>query len=86
MVVKVDQAGRIILPKPVRDRLSLRKDSELELEETGEGVVLKLRAREQLWKRENGRLVFYGEPVGKVNWDRVVDDMREERIREIGGW
>ena len=86
MVLKVDQAGRIVLPKSVRDRLGLHKNSELELEETGEGVVLKPRRREQLWRRENGRLVFYGEPVGNVNWDRLVDDMREERIREIGGW
>jgi AbrB family looped-hinge helix DNA binding protein len=86
MVLKVDRAGRIILPKSVRDRMGLQPDSELVLEETGDGIVLKPRQPEQLWKRENGRLVFCGEPAGKINWDTIVDDMREERIREIGGW
>ncbi len=85
MEVTIDSAGRIVVPKPVRERLGLRKDSKLELKETEEGLILKPIEKDPLWKRENGRLVFYGRPVGKVDWDRVVDDMREERIREIAG-
>ncbi|HEX3470307.1 MAG TPA: AbrB/MazE/SpoVT family DNA-binding domain-containing protein [Silvibacterium sp.] len=86
MHVKIDQAGRIVLPKPVRDRMGLHKDSELELEETAEGIMLKPVEQEPLWRRENGRLVFIGRPVGKVNWDRIVDEDREARMRKIGGW
>jgi AbrB family looped-hinge helix DNA binding protein len=32
MTVKIDKAGRIVLPKPVRERLRLREGSEPELE------------------------------------------------------
>ena len=41
MTLKIDRAGRVILPKPVRDRLGLRAGSDLEIQETPEGVVLK---------------------------------------------
>jgi len=86
MVVTIDSAGRIVVPKPVRERLGLRKDSKLELEETADGIVLKPVENEPLWRRENGRLVFMGCPVEKVDWDRIVDEDREARMRKIGGW
>jgi AbrB family looped-hinge helix DNA binding protein len=41
MTLKIDKAGRIILPKPVRDRLQLREGSELDLEEHPDGVTLR---------------------------------------------
>ena len=62
-------------------RVAYRQQTELR--ETEEGLVLKPVENEPLWRRENGRLVFYGRPIGKVDWDRIVDDMREGRIREI---
>jgi AbrB family looped-hinge helix DNA binding protein len=83
MQVTIDQTGRIVVPKAVRERFGLRKDSELELEVTAEGIMLKPVEHEPLWKRENGRLVFIGR---KVNSDRMVHDDREARKRKIGGW
>jgi looped-hinge helix DNA binding domain, AbrB family len=41
MTLKIDKVGRVILPKPVRDRLGLRAGSDLEVQETPEGVLLK---------------------------------------------
>jgi AbrB family looped-hinge helix DNA binding protein len=86
MHVKVDQAGRIVLPKKVRDRLGLRKDSALELKESAEGIFLTPIDEDSAWQRENGRLVFYGCPVGRVDWDKLIEEDREERMRKIGGW
>jgi len=37
MTLKIDRAGRVILPKPVRDRLGLHAGSDLEILETKEG-------------------------------------------------
>src|SRR5208337_4355815 len=54
MVVTIDSAGRIVVPKPVRERLGLRKDSKLELEETADGIVLKPVENEPLWRRSIG--------------------------------
>ena len=41
MTLKIDKVDRIILPKPVRDRLGLQAGSDLEIRETPEGIVLR---------------------------------------------
>jgi AbrB family looped-hinge helix DNA binding protein len=38
MVVKIDKSGRIVVPKPLRDRLVLKPDMELEVHEHADGV------------------------------------------------
>lgn len=87
MNVRIDSAGRIVVPKKVRERLGLKQNSELELEERGEGIVLKPVKQESAWVRDkHGHLVFTGTVVGNIDWDRLVEDDREARIREIGGW
>jgi AbrB family looped-hinge helix DNA binding protein len=40
MLVTIDRAGRIVIPKEVRDRLALTPDSELELTADGDGIHL----------------------------------------------
>ena len=45
MTLKIDSAGRVIIPKPVRDRLGLHADSDLDLQETPDGYDI-LRAIE----------------------------------------
>ena len=86
MEVTIDGAGRIVIPKAVRDRFGLHKDSRLEVEETADGLVLKPMEQESGLIRRNGRLVFTGRSIGKINWDRLVQEDREERMRKIGGW
>jgi AbrB family looped-hinge helix DNA binding protein len=86
MDVAVDKAGRMVLPKPVRERLGLVRGGKLHLQESAEGVVLKpAENRTSLVRRPNGRLMITGLRASGVDWDRLVDDMREERIREIAG-
>ena len=41
MTLKIDKAGRIVLPKHLRERLQLRAGSSLEVEERPEGLVLR---------------------------------------------
>lgn len=41
MKVKMDAAGRIVLPKPLRERLGLRPETELEAVEQSGGVLLR---------------------------------------------
>ena len=87
MHVTIDKAGRIVVPKALRERFGLREGSELEIEGNAEGILLKPEAQESgLVRDKHGWLVFTGKPVGNINWDRLVEDMREERIRKVGGW
>jgi len=41
MELKIDKAGRIVVPKPLRERLGFKPDTELEAIEQPEGVLLK---------------------------------------------
>lgn len=40
MVVSIDQAGRVVIPKDVRDRLALDGNSELDIDVDGDTIIL----------------------------------------------
>ncbi len=40
MMVTIDRAGRVVIPKDVRDRLSVAPDTEFELEVDGDSIRL----------------------------------------------
>ena len=46
MVVSIDKAGRVVIPKEIRDRLSLGADAEVEVEVDGDAIrLVPVRAR-----------------------------------------
>ena len=85
MKLKIDNAGRIVLPKPVRDRLGLRTGSELELSESSEGILLKPVRRQPSLIRRNGLLVHKGKLPKGYSWDRLIEDDRDDRLKKLAG-
>ena len=85
MNVKIDKAGRIILPKPVRDRLRLRQGSDLEIEERPEGVLLKPVEQRPSMVKENGIWVHLGRAPRGFDWDDLIDSVRDDRIKDASG-
>ena len=77
MLVTIDRAGRIVVPKEVRDRLALTPNSELELSVEGDGVVLRPR-------RVPGRRVVEvdGWPVIEAVPGLTVTDADVQRWRD----
>jgi AbrB family looped-hinge helix DNA binding protein len=85
MTLKIDKAGRVILPKPVRDRLGLHEGSDLEIVETPEGVMLKpAELRPSMIKKE-GLWVHTGKLPPGFDAVQAIKDDREERIRKLAG-
>jgi AbrB family looped-hinge helix DNA binding protein len=85
MTLKMDKAGRVILPKPVRDRLGLHEGSDLEVEETPEGVMLKpVEVRPSMVKKQ-GLWVHTGKVPPGFDVVQAVRDDREDRIRKLSG-
>lgn len=85
MTLKMDKAGRVILPKPVRDRLGLHEGSDLELEETPEGVMLKpVEVRPSMIKKK-GLWVHTGKVPPGFDVVQAIRDQRDERIRKLSG-
>jgi AbrB family looped-hinge helix DNA binding protein len=85
MTLRVDKAGRVILPKPLRDRLGLRAGSSLEILETAEGLVLKpLEIRPSMVKKQ-GLWVHTGKLPPGFDVLQAIRVDREERIRKLAG-
>lgn len=88
--VSMDRAGRLVLPKAVRERYGLGgAPHELELVDTAEGILLRPKAEfVPVQRTKSGWLVFESplgsgeEPIDPV---AAVERMREERIRHIMG-
>ena len=86
MTVTIDKFGRVLIPKPLRDRLGLVPGAELSLDvqDGGDGApALELRAvpDEPLLVRQNGRLVYAGaiDPEGQD----VVAFIKAQRLARI---
>jgi AbrB family looped-hinge helix DNA binding protein len=87
MQVTIDKAGRIVVPKPIRDRLGLQPDTTLRVVESADGILLRPSSwQNELQRDRDGWLVFTGGPSTDIDWNHLVEDLREERMRKIGGW
>lgn len=85
MNLKIDKAGRVILPKPVRDRLGLRAGSDVEAQETPEGVMLKPALPRPSMVKKDGLWVHTGKVPPGFDVVQAIRDDREERIRKLAG-
>ena len=76
----IDRAGRVVIPKPLRDELHLQPGDTLEMESTGEQITLRpVRGTGPLTK-EHGVWVFHtGQPLPPCATDEVLQQIREER-------
>ena len=81
--LRIDGSGRVVFPKKLRDRLGLRAGTELEVVDQQEGVMLRpVRTRPAMVKIE-GLWVHQGAAEKGAAWDRLINDVREERIDTI---
>jgi AbrB family looped-hinge helix DNA binding protein len=83
MKLKMDAAGRIVVPKPLRERLGLRPDTELEAVEQSGGIFLRPVERGPSLIKVDGLWVHQGTAQNGANWDRILRDIREERIDSL---
>jgi AbrB family looped-hinge helix DNA binding protein len=80
----LDQAGRLMIPKALRQQLHLGPGDTLQLESEGDRITLRPVRPEALLKKEQGVWVFQGEPVNASIPD-LIDQQREKRLRELTG-
>lgn len=79
--ITVDKAGRIVLPKPLRDQMRLRPGDTLELESEGERITLRPVRKQATLRKERGVWVYQGEPADD-SIPELIDREREKRLRE----
>ncbi len=83
MELRIDKAGRIVVPKPLRERLGFKPDTELEAIEQPEGVLLKRVQQRPSMVKVDGLWVHQGRAEPGANWERILEDVREERIASV---
>ena len=77
--ISIDQAGRLVLPKPIRDRFNLTKGSKIELQTVGDHVELKplIEEEEEVELIDvNGRLIIPA--AGEETFD-AAEEVRADR-------
>lgn len=84
MELRIDKFGRVVLPKKIREHLGVGLSLKVEVKETPEGILLKPVRRESGLMMKDGVLIHRGGgDDSHINWDSLLEEEREERIRHI---
>ncbi|HWZ82739.1 MAG TPA: AbrB/MazE/SpoVT family DNA-binding domain-containing protein [Terriglobales bacterium] len=84
--LSIDRAGRVVLPKPIRDRLQLEPGESLEIESFEDHIVLRPIREHATMRKELGVLVFdTGEPITASEVRETIQKIRDERSDRVLG-
>jgi AbrB family looped-hinge helix DNA binding protein len=84
MELSIDKFGRVVIPKKLREHLGVGAGLKVEVKEAPDGILLKPVRREPGLMMKDGVLILRGGGDNShIDWDRLVEDDREERIREL---
>lgn len=83
MPIRIDKSGRIVLPKMIRERFGLIPDLELEIVERPDGVLLRRRDDQPSMIKVDGLWVHQGTAQKNAAWERLIDDVRDERADSV---
>ena len=81
-IVSIDGAGRIVLPKPIRDQFNLLPGSRLEIATAADRLELKPMDSSPALACEQGLWVHQG--AAQASLTDAVQQLRDERLRGPG--
>ncbi len=84
-LVSLDKAGRIVVPKPIREALQLRVGEPLKIEQRDDEIVIRRDDAGVRLEDVGGWWVIRGGPPMDFSIPDLIDEIRNERIRELGG-
>ena len=83
MIVTIDRAGRIVVPKSLRERFNLLAGTELEIKASGESLQLRKVGTEPSLVREKGILVHHGGACASLDVAAFIRAERDSRSRRM---
>jgi AbrB family looped-hinge helix DNA binding protein len=81
----LDQSGRLMIPKALRQELHLCPGDTVQLESEGEQITLRPLRPKALLKKEHGIWVYQCEPADSAMIPEMIDRQREKRLRAFTG-
>lgn len=83
MRITIDRAGRVVVPKQLRDRFNLVAGTELEVEAVGDGLQIRKVVSEPTLVRKEGFLVHHGTSPSAIDVGDFIRAEHEARSRRI---
>jgi len=80
--ISIDKAGRVVLPKSLREKMRVEAGDDLLVETEGDRITLRPIRQAAPLVKEFGIWVYQGEPSDSSIPD-LIDVEREKRIREL---
>ena len=78
----IDKAGRVVLPKPVRDSLQISPGDSLELESSEDQIILRpARGQGRIYKKQGMWVFDSGQPLTADVVAQTIRRVRAERDR-----
>jgi AbrB family looped-hinge helix DNA binding protein len=85
-IVTLDSAGRVVIPRGLRDELRLQPGDTLALESDGERVVLRPVRSKSAMRKEHGIWVFRsGRKMPATEADEALAELRRSRKPSLRG-
>jgi AbrB family looped-hinge helix DNA binding protein len=84
MSITIDSAGRIVVPKALRERFGLHPGTELEIEAAPDGLRLRARDSAPAFIEKEGVLVHHaGGPAMEIDVAAFINREREARSTSV---
>jgi AbrB family looped-hinge helix DNA binding protein len=80
--ISIDKAGRVVLPKALREKMRVEAGDDLLVEAEGDRITLRPVRQEALLKKELGIWVYKGES-SSISIPELVEAEREKRVQEL---
>lgn len=82
-IAEIDKAGRVVVPKKLRDRLNLRPGTRLHLRQEGESIVIEHESKPRGLYMDRGTLVYDPGPAPPSDAVEEIAEARDARMRAI---
>ena len=80
--ISIDKAGRVVLPKAVREKMRVEAGDDLLVEAEGDRITLRPVRQEAPLKKELGIWVYKGES-SSISIPELIEAEREKRVQEL---
>jgi AbrB family looped-hinge helix DNA binding protein len=82
-IVEIDKAGRVVVPKRLREALHLVPGTRLSLHQEGDRLVIQPESRPRGLYMKKGTLVYDAGPVPPSNVVDWIAEDREARVKTV---
>ncbi|MFP4068988.1 MAG: AbrB/MazE/SpoVT family DNA-binding domain-containing protein [Opitutales bacterium] len=85
MITTIDRAGRIVIPKELRERFNFAAGSQIEIQPEANGLRLNLPNRAAVFREKKGVLVDCSETASTIDATAFINALRDSRSTAVVG-